>query len=148
MIARRTRQRGSASMVAIIWALLLMAVAAMAGVMAASGNYAGNLHGLGERAGMAAQSGMQWGAYQSSQGVCLPKATFKGASALPGHAEMTVIVTCSATARQEGPSTITQHNYVSLACSNDVCPMERPARLYGERSESATFWHSEQGGAE
>lgn len=135
----RGLQGGFGSIAAIAWILVLAAAAAMAAAISAGSSGSAALAGLSTRAGLAAESGLQWGRLQASRGVCLPRATFAGS--LPGFPEMTVVVRCAKSQVIDGGQAVSTLLYSATACSAAECPAATPPKLYAERTATAAFWH-------
>ena len=136
----RRSQRGFGSVAAIVWLVALAAASTIAASIAGGSTQSAALEGLAIRAQAGSDSGVAWAATQAAQGVCMPKATFSGASALPGFEDMTVIVACSTRSVQEGATAVGVFTVVSTACSSDVCPAPTPPSLYAQRRSTGTFW--------
>jgi MSHA biogenesis protein MshP len=132
-------QRGISIVTAIFLIVILAALAGFAARIFSVQQQSSGLDVLGSQAYAAAQSGIDWGAYQALRSSACALSTNLAMPAGPSAA-FTVTVTCNQTTHNEAGSTVTMYSLVSTACNQPaagVCP-GAPGDSYVERQVTAT----------
>ncbi|MBZ0126100.1 MAG: hypothetical protein K8F32_06985 [Rhodocyclaceae bacterium] len=130
------RQAGFSIVTAIFLIVVLAALGAFAVSMFRVQQTAAALDELGARGYQAAQSGIEWGAWQvlRGPGTC---AAATGNLALPGSlSPFTVTVACASTAHTEAGNPVTIYQLTATACNQPAagaCPNPAPGADYVER---------------
>lgn len=131
----RRRQRGVGAIAAIMILVMLAALAGFMAKLSSSQQIGSSLDVQGARAFAAAQSGAEWGLYQSLKSSSCAASTDLGA--LDG---MSVTVSCSASAVTEQGSSANSYAITSTACNlptGSSCPGNSASPLYVERRVTA-----------
>jgi len=129
-------QRGFSIVTAIFLIVVLAALGAFAVSMFRVQQTTAAFDELGTRAYQAAQSGIEWGAWQvlRGPGTC---AAATGNLALPGSLVLfTVTVNCTSTAHFEAGNAVTIYQLTATACNQPAagaCPNPAPGADYVER---------------
>lgn len=127
-------------MTAIFLIVILAALAGFAARIFSVQQQSSGLDVQGSQAYAAAQSGIDWGAYQALRSSsCV--ATTNLAMPTGPLASFTATVTCTATTHDEAGSTVTMYRLVSTACNQPAggaCPNGAPGDSYVERQVTAT----------
>jgi len=124
---------------AIFLIVILAALAGFAARIFSVQQQSSGLDVLGSQAYAAAQSGIDWGAYQALSASSCALTTNLVMPAGP-LAPFTVTVTCASTTHTEAGNTVTMYRLVSTACNQPaagVCP-GAPGDSYVERQVTAT----------
>ncbi len=130
-------QTGFSIITAIFLIVVLAALGAFAVSMSRVQQMSAAFDELGARAYLAAQAGIDWGAWQvlRGAGTC---AAATGSPALPGSlALFTVTVTCTSTSHTEAGTPVTLHQLTATACNQAPCPNPAPGPDYVERQVQA-----------
>lgn len=134
-------QRGFSIVTAIFLIVVLAALGAFAVSLLRAQQSSAAFDELGARAYQAAQSGIEWGAWQvlRGPGTC---AAATGNLALPGTlAPFTVTVECASTAHTEAGNPVTIYQLMATACNqpaSGACPNPAPGADYVERQVQGT----------
>ena len=132
-------QRGISIVTAIFLIVILAALAGFAARIFSVQQQSSGLDVLGSQAYAAAQSGIDWGAYQALRSSsCAASANL----VMPAGplAPFTVTVTCASSATTEAGATVTMYQLIATACNQPaagVCP-GAPGDSYVERQVTAT----------
>lgn len=136
------RQRGVSIVTAIFLIVILAGLAGFAARIFSVQQQSSGLDVLGAQAYAAAQTGIDWGAYQVLDGT--PTCTASANLAMPAGplATFGVTVTCAATSYTEAGATVTIYQLAATACNQPtgagVCPNPAPGDSYVERQVSAS----------
>lgn len=131
-------QQGFALIAAIVLIVVLAAMAGFVASMVGGQSADQQLERMSGVADMAAQTGVEWGAYQALQvASCVPSTTLP---ALPGSlGAMTVTVTCTSSLTTEplvpGPGTVTVYRITATA----ITGLNPASPDYVERTKTAVF---------
>lgn len=138
-------QRGISIVTAIFLIVILAALAGFAARIFSVQQQSSGLDVQGSQAYAAAQSGIDWGAYQiltASPGVACFADTNLAMPAATPLAPFAVTVTCGSTSHTEAGSTVTMYGLTATACNQPtgagVCPNPAPGDSYVERQVTAT----------
>jgi MSHA biogenesis protein MshP len=132
-------QRGFSIVTAIFLIVVLAALGAFAVSMFRVQQTAAVLDELGTRAYQAAQTGIEWGAWQVLQGggACAASTNL----ALPGSlVTFAVTVNCASTTHTEAGNPVTIYQLTATACNQPAagaCPNPAPGADYVERQVQA-----------
>ena len=129
-------------MTAIFLIVILAALAGFAARIFSVQQQSSGLDVLGSQAYAAAQSGIDWGAFQAVRGSSCVGSTNLVMPAGP-LAPFTVTVTCGSTTHSEAGNTVTMYRLIATACNQPtgagVCPNDiAPGDSYVERQVTAT----------
>lgn len=130
-------------MTAIFLIVILAALAGFAARLFSVQQQSSGLDVQGSQAYAAAQSGIDWGAFQiltAAPGAACPPDTNLAMPAGPAAA-FVVTVTCARTSTTEAGSTVTMYRLMSTACNQPAagaCPNAAPGDSYVERQVIAT----------
>lgn len=139
-IGSRRRARGFTAVSAIFILVVLTALGAFIVSISSSQQMSSALDVRGVRAYEAARAGLEWGLYQQLQsGSCTASTSFVPPA--PTLADLTVTVSCSATAGTNGgPTTYTVQSTACNQPSGGACPnTTNPGALYVERRLDVIF---------
>ena len=135
-------QRGISIVTAIFLIVILAALAGFAARIFSVQQQSSGLDVLGAQAYAAAQSGIDWGAYQALRSSACAGSTNLTMPAGP-ISSFTVTVGCTATNHTEAGATVTMYSLISTACNQPAagpiaCPNGAPGDSYVERQVTAT----------
>lgn len=136
------RQRGVSIVTAIFIIVILAGLAGFAARILSVQQQSSGLDVLGAQAYAAAQSGIDWGAYQVLDGT--PTCALSTNLAMPAGplAAFGVTVTCASSAHTEAGAAVTIYQLAATACNQPtgagVCPNPAPGDSYVERQVSAS----------
>jgi MSHA biogenesis protein MshP len=135
------RQRGVSIVTAIFLIVILAGLAGFAARIFSVQQQSSGLDVQGSQAYAAAQSGIDWGAFQALRnGACAVTTNL----AMPAGplANFAVTVTCASTAHTESGNPATLYRLTATACNQPtgagVCPNPAPGESYVERQVTAT----------
>lgn len=136
------RQRGVSIVTAIFLIVILAGLAGFAARLFSVQQQSSGLDVLGAQAYAAAQSGIDWGAYQVLDGTPTCAASTNLAMPAGPLATFGVTVTCASSAHTEAGTAVTIYQMAATACNQPtgagVCPNPAPGDSYVERQVSAT----------
>lgn len=134
------QQRGFSVPAAIFILVILAMLGAFLVTMSGSQQLGHAQDVAGSRVFQAARAGVEWGIYQvvNTTGTFRSNCNAAGANAtlpaLDNMAGITVNVTCSAVAYNEGATAFHSYQITSTACNSTTCPnTANPGNLYVER---------------
>lgn len=136
------RQRGVSIVTAIFLIVILAGLAGFAARIFSVQQQSSGLDVLGAQAYAAAQTGIDWGAYQVLDGT--PTCALSTNLAMPAGplATFGVTVTCASSAHTEAGAPVTIYQLTATACNQPtgagVCPNPAPGDSYVERQVGAS----------
>jgi MSHA biogenesis protein MshP len=133
----RERQKGFGLIAAIVILVILASLSVFITTLSTTQSANSALDTMGTRAFFAAQSGVEWGVYQTLKGTAPPCAASPGINTALGRIDgITVTVNCSAVIVDEAGAN-SLYVVTALACNESVCPSASPGAFYVERKVSA-----------